>query len=284
MATRTAASGADDQWIDGETVLSCCPSGFVGDNTGACSPGSSGTWPVVQCGEADAEENELRTYTAGSWPAGATARVPVLQLRFQATDTGGAPSATSSSSSNSKNTNNKPTSGLSIAAKAALGTVLPLVFLLSALFLFLLWRRRKTRAASAAKAAEEEHLYPKPAHLDSATTATAVYPYPGGGGATNPLAPSGAYAHPQLSTVPGTALPLHETPEWNVEMDAVEAERRQYVAVQESVFPAAATVMEKREVEVAELGGLARVARKPVAPVEIDSEPWRGEREGERGG
>jgi hypothetical protein len=271
VATRTVASGTDDQWIDGETALSCCPSGFVADNTGACSPGSSGTWPVVQCGEADAEENELRTYTAGSWPAGATARVPVLQLRFQATDTDGAPLATSSSSGNGNSSNGKGSSGLSTATKAALGTVIPLIVLLGTLAFFLLWRRRKNRAASV-KAAEEEHLYPKSAPLD-----TTAYSHSG----ASPLPPAGAYAHPQLSTVPDTALPLHETPEWNVEMDAVEAERRQYTAVQGSVFPAAtAAAAEKSTVEVAELGGLARVARKPIAPVEIDSEPWRGEREG----
>jgi MYXO-CTERM domain-containing protein len=255
VATRTTASGADDQWIDGETALSCCPSGFVGDKTGACSPGTSGTWPIMQCGEADAEENELRTYTAGSWPATATAQVPALQLRFQATDTGGAPAATSSSAS----TNGNGTSGLSTGAKAALGTTIPLVFLLGALAFFLLWRRRRRNArslASVAHAAEEEHLYPKPRlPLDTTTT---------------------AYAHPQLSTVPGTALPAHETPEWNVEMDAVEAERRRYVAVQGSVFRSVAedTVAKREadEVGVAELGGLARVARKLVAPVEIDSE------------
>jgi hypothetical protein len=269
VATRTTVSGAGDQWIDGETALSCCPSGFVGDNTGGCSPGTSGTWPIVQCGEADAEENELRTYTAGSWPAAATAQVPALQLRFQATDTGGAPAATSSSASTN---DNKGTSGLSTGTKAALGTTIPLVFLLGALAFFLLWRRRRRNAhslASAAHTAEEEHLYPKP-RLPLDTTTTAYAP--------GPLPHAGTYAHPQLSTVPGTALPAHETPEWNVEMDAVEAERRRYVAVQGSVFPGVAeTTVAKSEVGevgvgVAELGGLARVARKPVAPVEIDSE------------
>jgi hypothetical protein len=180
VATRTTASGAGDQWIDGETALSCCPSGFVGDNTGACSPGTSGTWPIVQCGEADAEENELRTYTAGSWPAAATAQVPALQLRFQATDTGGAPAATSSSGSakTSGSSNGKGTSGLSTGAKAALGTTIPLVFLLGALTFFLLWRRRNARSrASATHAAEEEHLYPKPRlPLDTPTTTPAYAP------------------------------------------------------------------------------------------------------------
>jgi hypothetical protein len=263
VATRTASSGAGDQWVDGETALTCCPSGFVADNTGGCSPGSSGTWPVVQCGEADAEEYESRTYTAGSWPTNATPRVTALQLRYQATDTGAVPSASSSIKSGHDD-NGGGSGGLSTAVKAALGTAIPLFFLLSALAFFLLWRRRKNRNQASSKGIEEEHLYPKSMPFE-----TANHPRSPGLGLLSQPVP---YAQPRHGTDPATT---HETPEWNVEMDAVEAERRRYLAVQGSLFPTAATA-DKNLGEVAELGGMARVPRKPIAPVEIDSEPWRG--------
>jgi len=58
---------------------------------------------------------------------------------------------------------------------------------------------------------------------------------------------------------------VHETPEWNAEMDATEAERERLVT---SHYESGDAV---------ELGGTLRVARKPIPPVEIDGVPVRAE-------
>lgn len=219
--------------------------------------------PVVRCGEADAEENENAVYTAGSWPASASAQVTALQLRFQPSDVGVTASATGSSSSSTSTSGStgsgNETSGLSTGVKAAIGTTIPLVFILGALAAFLLWRRRKHR--SAAKLSrdlgdghETKQSYeevPQQTYMDNKGMSAAAVP--------------GVPKHDH-----------HETPEWNAELDATEAERRRYMAVQGSLFPpvnGGQAASPGGASEASELGGMMRVGRKPVAPVELDSMP-----------
>jgi hypothetical protein len=247
-AVSTATTG--EQWASGETGVTCCPAGFEGDGRGGCKVGTTGTFPVVQCGDADAEENESRTYTAGAWPATATASIMPLRLRYRASDIGSAtgsgrpPSSTSSSGS----TGSASDGGLSTGAKAAIGTIIPLVFLLGAMAFFLLWRRRRQKIRAVALAAKnmgdekEDHT-------------------PG----------SQPHGIPLESKMAGAAAVhqshnnTHETPEWNAEMDATEAERQRLVTSQHEFGDAV------------ELGGTSRVPRKPIAPVEIDGVPVTAE-------
>jgi hypothetical protein len=254
----TVTSGA--QWTSGETGLTCCPAGFEGDGRGGCKVGSTGTYPVIQCGDADAEENENRVYTAGAWPATATVSVAALQLRYQASDvgsasvTGASPTGTSGTGSSS---NGGGSGGLSTAAKAALGTVIPLVFILGALAFAVLWRRRKQKKAALALAAKDaayEKNMPPSRSVDLAQDTA----YAGDvKGARVVGAGAGFAAHR-----PHNTNNLTETPEWNVEMDATEAEREHLVP---SAYEPAPAVT-----DASELGGMARVPRKPIAPVEID--------------
>jgi hypothetical protein len=250
-AVSTATNG--DQWVTGETALTCCPSGFDGDGRGGCKVGNTGTFPIIQCGEADAEENNNLVYTAEQWPTTATASITALQLRYQARDMGSASASVTSSTNTagsdpSNNTNNR---GLSTAAKAAIGTTIPLIFLLSALALALLWRRRKQKKAALALAAQnranEKNIPPS-----SPTTLTPYY-----------------QSHPPPTKNPSqahaSATHTYETPEWNIEMDATTAERQRLVP--HEYEPTSAMT------EASELGGVGRVARKPVAPVEIDGTP-----------
>jgi hypothetical protein len=250
-AVSTATSG--DQWTKGETGLTCCPSGFEGDGRGGCKVGNSGTYPVVQCGEADAEENNNQIYTAGQWPATATASIAALQLRYQASDIGSASATnspiTTAGSGSPNNSNNN--GGLSTAAKAAIGTVIPLVFLLGAFAFALLYRRRKQKKAAMALAAKNM--------ADEKAIPSSSSPYP-----------TSFIPQPRSSTTKGAGLGYataasnnHETPEWNVEMDATEAERQRLVAPHE-YEPTSATT------DASELGGLGRVPRKPIAPVEME--------------
>ncbi|KAF1921725.1 hypothetical protein BDU57DRAFT_59849 [Ampelomyces quisqualis] len=244
-AVSTATSG--DQWVSGETALTCCPPGFEGDARGGCRVGSSGTYPVIQCGEADAEENNNFVYTAGQFPASATPSITALQIRYQASDTGSA-SAPASSPSNSGSGSSNDTGGggggLSTGAKAAIGTIIPLVFIISALAFGLLWRTRKQKKAAMALAAQNMAASP-----DAKGAAT--------------LAPGGATAY-------RTSDDPHETPEWNVEMDATEAEKQKLVAHHDH-DPTSAGI------DASELGGMVRMSRKPIAPVEIDGTAVRAE-------
>lgn len=290
VATRTAADGATD-WVDGETAIECCPPGFVGGAGGICNPGTSGTAPVVRCGEADAEENENAVYTAGSWPATVTAKVTALQLRYQPSDVGLSASATASGSgSTTSSTNGSATGaggnggGLSTGAKAAIGTVIPLVFILGALAAFLIWRRRKHRKAAAAISKDFSDERETKGSYEEVPQAAFVNTGSGSKGM------SAAAMAPAAAVITGTAAGSthngpHETPEWNAELDATEAERRRYMAVQGSLFPATAggvadATSPGGASEVSELGGVMRVNRKPVAPVELDSTPVTMELDG----
>jgi hypothetical protein len=263
-AVSTATSG--DQWVTGETALTCCPSGFEGDGRGGCKVGNSGTFPVVVCGEADAEENNNRVYTAGQWPATATASITALQLRYQASDIGSASTTANSpnNTSGSGPSNNNSNGGLSTGAKAAIGTIIPLVFIIGAFAFALLWRRRKQKKAAMALAAknmaDEKDIPPSTSthpdqHHHQQPTST-----PTKGALLGQSAISTANAN------------THETPEWNVEMDATEAERQRLVS--HEYDPMSATT---NTTEATELGGLGRLPRKPIAPVEIDGTPVAAE-------
>jgi hypothetical protein len=201
---------------------------------------------VVRCGEADAEENENRVYTAGQWPSSVTANVTPLQLRYRASDIGSASSSPGAREGNGSGGGG----GLSTGAKAAIGTIVPLVVIIGALAFLLLWRRRKQKKDAMALAknnlAEEKDTRP------SNSTYDAAYHQPV---SDAKVMPASVAAH---RAAPGA----HETPEWNVEMDAMESERERLV--QE---PTSATT------DASELGGMQRMQRKPIPPVEIDGRP-----------
>ncbi|KAF2127164.1 hypothetical protein P153DRAFT_296118 [Dothidotthia symphoricarpi CBS 119687] len=287
-AVATQTVGTD--WIDGETALQCCPMGFDADGSN-CRPASTGTFLVVECGEADAEENEYRTYSGAAWPARATVSIAALQLRFQASDVGSV-SATATGSSTS-GTSSVPTStgnsgtgqtegGLSTGIKIAIGVIVPVVFLIGALAAFLLWRRKTQHKAAglrAARLADEKHDSP-PRSLDLAST----HPYSASKTLPGPVVDPGI----AVAGVRNHGI-QHETPEWNHEMDATEAERQRLIAVDPAPRQYAAYQPPPGEMDAggsqtvpSELGGVARVARKPIAPVEIDSQPWRAELDGGR--
>jgi hypothetical protein len=197
-----------------------------------------------------------------------------LQLRYQPSDVGSTASVSDTSTSTSTSSPGSETgsNALSTGAKAAIGTIIPLVFILGALAAFLLWRRRKHRnhAAAVSKDMDDGHEIKQSYEQVPQNTYTDSKGPP----ATMP------------ATVPGTARgTTHETPEWNAELDATEAERRRYMAVQGSLFPPASgtqamTSSPGGASEASELGGMMRVGRKPVAPVELDSTPMATELQG----
>lgn len=262
-AVSTATSG--DQWVSGETALTCCPSGFEGDGRGGCRVGSSGTFPVVQCGDADAEENDNRVYTAGQWPATATPSITALHLRYQASDSGSASATgTGASASNTggpsaSGTGGGSGGGLSTGAKAAIGAVVPFVFILGALALLIFWRRRKHKKAAVALGAKNV------ADEKAAPTSSSIHR---GSYQQGPPTSDSKGMIPGAAVAPHTFKANrnpHETPEWNVEMDATEPERQGLVTNQYD--PSSA---KSKGTDASELDGMARVPRKPIAPVEID--------------
>jgi hypothetical protein len=262
---KTQTSGTD--WLEGETELTCCPSGFEGNNNGGCSPASGASFPVVECGEADEEENDSRTYAASAWPASATVSVAALQLRYGGTGavitwttgSGNSPSSTGNSSiSNLNNGDNYGNGGLSTGAKAAIGTVIPLVFLLGALALFIFWRRRKVHKAS--KAAKwMGSIEPK-----SGSVAQSDF--------------SDSSSPARLGRKTDVA---HETPEWNVEMDARETQR--YRAYRPVPGSDASGAMDDELENPSELDGATKQRRKPLPSYEIDGMERAAELEGGEG-
>lgn len=263
-AVSTATSG--EQWVSGETGLSCCPQGFEGDGRGGCRVGNSGTFPVVECGEADAEENENRVYTAGQFPAGVTPAVRPLMLRYRASDVAegrASPGSTGPSSGGNGSGNGGSGGGLSTGAKAAIGTAIPLFFIIGALALLMFYRRRKHKkdamALAAKNMAEEKASPPPPSHSSHAPASDSKY------------IPAVAAGHHALSN---SHAPPHHTPEWNTELDATEAERQKLVPQYAQYDPTSAT---SHGTDASELGGIARMQRKPIAPVEIDGRSVRAE-------
>ncbi|KAF2848978.1 hypothetical protein T440DRAFT_469723 [Plenodomus tracheiphilus IPT5] len=282
VATQTASSGSGgelglEQWIGGETALLCCPNAFEGDGGRGCRPRGSGEFVVTECGEADAEENEVRTYAGGAWPVTATASVEALEVRWQASDTGRTASSSVSETGAGGGGSGSSGGGLSTGATAVIATVIPLVFLVGALAAFLLWRRRKNREINAGTdnfGGEEKngrdsgvdgvaaHAYQSPPKSKSTHLAAMD---PGSAGLAPPTAAAAtAVAGPNTTS---RSQSQHETPEWNAELDASEAERQRLVSPSVAPVSAATDASE----QTSELGGLARVQRKPIAPVEIDS-------------
>lgn len=275
-AVSTSTAGTN-QWIDGETAIICCPSGFEGNGSGGCQPGSSGVWPVVECGDADEEENESRTYSGAAWPTGVTNSIIALELRHQATDL--ASNSQTASGSGASNTSGLPTStgavagngtangngsgGLTTGAKAAIGTVVPVTFLLGALACYLLWRRRRARNAASGEERGDGHGAPEVAYAKAGSMSP-----------TSPTSPSTVASKPIGAT--GNQA---ETPEWNAEMDARETERyRAYQPPRSEAISGsgdAATAVAGGEIPAnnnapSELAGMARKARKPLPVYEID--------------
>tara|TARA_R110002003_G_scaffold38_1_gene2272 strand:+ start:868 stop:1323 length:456 start_codon:yes stop_codon:yes gene_type:complete len=128
------------------------------------------------------------------------------------------------------------------------------VFLVGALAFFLLWRRRKQKKAAMALAARnvaDEKTTPASSSIHRAS-----YHQP----STDSKAAFGAAV-----AVHRNATNPHETPEWNVEMDATDAERQRLVGAHDVPLSASSPGS-----DATELGGLARVPRKPIAPVELD--------------
>lgn len=265
-AVSTASSG--DQWVTGETALTCCPPGFEGDGRGGCKVGNSGTFPAVECGEADAEENNNRIYAVGQWPASATASITALRLRYQASDIGSASATNSNSPSNtggSTSSTGNSNGGLSTGAKAAIGTIIPLVFLIGAFAFALLWRRRRQKKAAMALAAKNlsDEKDTRPSGSINDTSYHNHQPLSDTKGP--PLVPAVAAAH-------RSGPNAHETPEWNIEMDATEAGRQGLVAHQYEPLSAVSG-----GTDASELGGVVRMQRKPIAPVEMDGTAVRAE-------
>jgi hypothetical protein len=224
-----------------------------------CKPASTGTFAVVECGDADAEENESRTYAGASWPASATVSVPALQVRFRAEDSGDARTTGTATSSSKPSGSNKDGGdagsggsggGLSAGVKAAIGTVIPLVFITLALAVFLLWRRRRHNKA----VAQNEKAF----------------------------AESGTYSDTKPNDIGAAAGTSHrpsvkETPEWNTELEATEAQRQSAAAPVAAVAPVtavspvtAAAPAAAAHISTSELGGLARKPRKPVPAIEME--------------
>lgn len=246
MATQTTG-GTGDQWVSGETALACCPSGFQSDGGSGCRPGSQGSWPVVQCGDSDGDDNELKTYAAAAWPATATPSISALYLRYQASDIRSVSATGASSSSTGSSGSGGGSKRLSTGVIAAIAAVAVIVFFIGLLAAFLLWRRRKHQKAAAALSASDEkgHTSPgsKGAHMNAA----------GLRGGTR-----------------GDDSPSHETPEWNAELDASASDQQRLVSAY------SASAMSHGIGVPSELSG---VSKGPVAPVEIDGKPVTAELE-----
>lgn len=264
-AVSTATTG--DQWIAAETGLTCCPVDFAGDGRGGCTPGSSGVFPVVRCGDADAEENERGAFTGMAWPATVTPSINALQMRYRATDVVSADVMTTgaqtpyNSAGSSIGTDGRRT-GLSSGAKAAIGTVIPVVFIIGTLAFLLLWRRNKQKKAVGALTARNpgsEKRYQPQRSPDVET------PY-------RHLLDAKHVSSTADGLVGGTYRAnsnSHETPEWNVELDGANAECQNLIAAN----PIDELTSPGNVQEANELSGLARVLRKPLQPIEIDSTP-----------
>lgn len=120
-------SGDEDEWIPGETAITCCPSGFGASNSdGRCRLELKEIWTNTPCvaGSAAAETATL-TAQATSRPY-----AQMLRLRYQESDlTQPLPGGGSS--------------GLSTGSKAAIGVVVPIVVISLVLGVLFFWRRRK---------------------------------------------------------------------------------------------------------------------------------------------
>jgi hypothetical protein len=257
VATQVAGEGGagrrEQDWIDGETGLQCCPAGFEADGGTACKLGGKAKWPVVVCGEADAEENEVSVYDAAAWREGQGGKpgVAALMLRYQsgnATSTG----PTGASGTGSEGSSTKGGGGMSTGAVAAIATVVPLVVIVAAVLVFLLWRRRRKSNSvvllDTGSSEKEGRISGSSDAVQHVVRKGAAVPFVGG---------------------TSDSRYTHETPEWNVEMDAMQTERQHLVASQGAQSGGDGG----GRGEAAELAGIVRVPRKCIAPVEIDGTP-----------
>ncbi|USP76594.1 hypothetical protein yc1106_03868 [Curvularia clavata] len=243
VATQSGVASREG-WLEGETGLQCCPAGFEADGKTRCRLGGQGKWPVVECGEADAEENELRTYDAAAGSKGAKPTAAALMLRYRGGDVGPEASGTGSGREGGDG------GGISTGAVAAVATVIPLAFVVAAIVAWIIWRRRRSRTSG--------HLALLTKSSEKGESASSSMDTVGHTGSKGTAA---KYTMGSFSS----QFP-HETPEWNAEMDATDTERKQLVTSR----GARAAVGNEATGEAAELGGVMRVPRKQIAPVEID--------------
>ena len=179
--------------IAGETALGCCPDGFdcqidgFGHQTcssiatsasfllGDCTGGSLGGFNFISVPTTTTEDTgSVATITTANLLA------PLFQLNFQPSDL---PSSTSSTTINTSTTTSTtttsqtpssvpepspvPDTGLSVGAKAAIGTVIPVFFIVvAAIWAFILIRRRRRQRQAQQPAPTASSRYEKP-ELDS---------------------------------------------------------------------------------------------------------------------
>ena len=212
--------------------LQCCPLGFEAHGATACGIGAEGKWPVVQCGEADAEENELRTYDAAAGSAGAKPTVTALMLRYRSGDV--EPGASETGNVGSASGGGGHGGGMSTGAVAAVATVIPLAVIVAAIVAWIVWRRKRRRSHLAPLNTSSEKGESSSDSMDDVANAGFK------GTAATYMVDSSPFQYP------------HETPEWNAEMDATDTERKQLVTSSSRGAEAAVGVEATRE--AAELG------------------------------
>jgi hypothetical protein len=143
-----------------------------------------------------------------------------------------------------------------VGAKAAIGTIIPLVSIFGAVLLFMLWRRRKARKAS--KAAKwMDSIEPKSGNHPNAPVTSAD---PKFSDSTSPIAAAGASQRMNGAS--------NETPEWNVEMDALETERSLAYKLVPGRDPI--DTMNDKAITASELGGFSKQKRKPLPSYELE--------------
>ncbi|KAH7359991.1 hypothetical protein BKA66DRAFT_444957 [Pyrenochaeta sp. MPI-SDFR-AT-0127] len=149
-----SVSGDEDEWIPGETAITCCPSGFGASNSdGKCRLELKEAWTNTPCVEGSvAAETGTLTAQAVSRPY-----AQMLRLRYQESDLTQPLQAGDSG-------------GLSTGSKAAIGVVVPVVVMSLVLGILFFWRRRKRQKDTQdSKRVQDEgnHDYQK-AELDAA--------------------------------------------------------------------------------------------------------------------
>lgn len=152
---------------------------------------------MVQCGDADEEENEIKMFEGARWPAEMKIEIPALMLRYRESDANATRPA-GNSSVGSQNNNDDSSGALSTGAIAAIATAIPVFVIATIAAAFLLWRRKRKRDAAA---------------LDAATVKTSRP-----SGSIDISSPISELGSPATYAAVGSAK-RHETPEWNNEME-----------------------------------------------------------------
>lgn len=165
--TRTTSSrdGStfSDEWIHGETAITCCPGNFGAYNSeGRCRIDSRQSWTKVHC-NADGPSTETGILTAN----GANRPyAPQLVLRYQQSDLG-QPLVQPTSS------------GLSLSAKIVIGVVIPVVviaLIVGGLFLFRRRKKQRRRLGAVEKSQSNTEGYRK-AELEATEASPAKVTY-----------------------------------------------------------------------------------------------------------